>query len=349
MADSRRYHRSSISHSFRNPAPENCIFLSPFHLFCGIIVSLPVHAFLQRTRGFCSHENSNDVFLLDPCPTVTFHLWMRRVSSTTECNESWKQSRKRFKTSIHAKSPLDLVRKRSPDGTMLSAWIGRSKNANYYRHTMAVLYRDPFGICSCDQSDQGLLFRKCLSRRVSSDREDELVRQTKSKARKLIQMPKGTFSSMEYQQTKKIMSAFRRFKTFDAESANLSISLMEKVTSEISETGNHTDGRFIFDQKLVSPLIRRWREVAVKTKNVLSPKDLLRKLQVLSHSLPEFPYDVRTMSIILDVIIKQEERKFAPTLAEELLSTMEDYADVNMKSSMQPDVVIYTQGKHVAK
>jgi hypothetical protein len=162
-------------------------------------------------------------------------------------------------------------------------------------------------------------------------------------------MPKGTFSSMEYQQTKKIMSAFRRFKTFDAESANLSISLMEKVTSEISETGNHTDGRFIFDQKLVSPLIRRWREVAVKTKNVLSPKDLLRKLQVLSHSLPEFPYDVRTMSIILDVIIKQEERKFAPTLAEELLSTMEDYADVNMKSSMQPDVVIYTQGKHVAK
>jgi hypothetical protein len=134
-------------------------------------------------------------------------------------------------------------------------------------------------------------------------------------------------------------------KNFDAECANLSIALMEKVASEVSETGNHADGRFIFDSKLVKRLIHKWREVAVKTKTVISPKELLRKLQLLSQSLPEFPYDVRTMSIILDVIIKQEDKKFAPILAEELLSIMEDYADVSLNTSVRPPVVIYTQGK----
>jgi hypothetical protein len=85
----------------------------------------------------------------------------------------------------------------------------------------------------------------------------------------LIQAPRGTFSSLDYHQTKQTIKDFQRTKDFDTETANLSIALMERVRSEITETGNQTNGRFIFDPKLVNPWIDKWRQVATKTKDVI--------------------------------------------------------------------------------
>jgi hypothetical protein len=161
--------------------------------------------------------------------------------------------------------------------------------------SIALSCRDKHFSRVIEQFKRGLAER--YSCRVFCSRNDEgsneLLQLFKSKAQKLIQVSNGHFSSLDYRQSEKTMQLLKRSQSLDAEAANLSFNLVEKVALEMKESDNHEDGRFILNRSLVYRLIRNWRNTALTTKQTSSPKEIAWKLQAIARMLPEFPFDVR--------------------------------------------------------
>jgi pentatricopeptide repeat protein len=122
---------------------------------------------------------------------------------------------------------------------------------------------------------------------------------------------------------------------------NLSVHLFERVVLEYSQLlashnkDTHSERKSARDQSLwfcnpfyVTTLFSQWRDAAIKNEDVLSPRDMLQKLQNMSALLPEhFRYSIETMNIIMHALIRKEPPHRAPFVAEKLFDFIAaDYA-----------------------
>jgi hypothetical protein len=127
--------------------------------------------------------------------------------------------------------------------------------------------------------------------------------------------------------------------------ANLSISLIEKLVSEMAISGNKHDASYICDPNYHNPFFNFWKETA-KTHGdkVVSPRELANKLKSMVQQLPEFRTNIITYGIIMDVIIKKAHPRKAPMVADELLNFVRAEAKETRNKELQPTTTIYNQG-----
>lgn len=203
----------------------------------------------------------------------------------------------------------------------------------------------------------------------TDDDWEELFERNKKTAQSLLEKRPGTFSSFHFAQAKKTLDLFKRtsakylqekhnqktkiqrmnhaaeHSASAAIMANLSISLIEKLVSEMAISGNKHDASYICDPNYHNPFFNFWKETA-KTHGdkVVSPRELANKLKSMVQQLPEFRTNIITYGIIMDVIIKKAHPRKAPMVADELLNFVRAEAKETRNKELQPTTTIYNQG-----
>ena len=95
--------------------------------------------------------------------------------------------------------------------------------------------------------------------------------------------------------------------------------------------------------KFLGKILNVWKHAANNGLDVIQPAELLRKLQTMSSKGSIIKYDIITMGIILDVIVKQQPPAIAPYVAEEIFACIKVEADRTNDPDIRIDAAIYSQ------
>lgn len=192
-----------------------------------------------------------------------------------------------------------------------------------------------------------------------------------------LRFPLGSWTLEQSKEANGILDFFvqqnRGVTSSNAQTVNASLDLLERLVREQGVSGNvagmhhHEKGESdCCDPLYFNPLFTYWTDASLRNDNnsdndtVVSARDLAGKLQNLSRQIPEFRYDVVTVSTILQVAIKQAPPGLAPFVAEGLLNELLVHANnnndnnsnssikggatgrVNDTKNLAPDVYSYT-------
>ena len=172
----------------------------------------------------------------------------------------------------------------------------------------------------------------------------ETLKQTKTKARELINEqihPPGSFTPSHGIEAKHVLDFLKKVKATDAESMNLAVALIERLVAERVLSNDGVQSNWVCEPHYFTPLLNLWKEAAKQGERVMSPRDLLQKLQAMSRTLPEFRYNIVAVNLIMDVAIKQAHPKKAPFIAEEMLNFVRKEAAETRNMQLRPDAFIY--------
>lgn len=172
----------------------------------------------------------------------------------------------------------------------------------------------------------------------------ESLEQHKRKAQELLDKrnhPRGSFTPSHCLEAKHVLDFFKREKATDFETVDLSIALLERLVAERVLSNDGEQSNWICEPRYFNPLFNLWKEAAKQGERVISPRDLVQKLQTMSRTLPEFRYDIVAVNIIMDVVIKQAPPKRAPFIAEDLLDFVQKEAAEMQSVELRPNVFTY--------
>jgi len=172
-------------------------------------------------------------------------------------------------------------------------------------------------------------------------RDDHLA-----EARRLLDehvYPKGSWTSWHAVEAKHVLNFFKQEKSTDAESVNLSIALLERMVAEKAASKEGIQSKWICDLYYFTPLFNLWKQAAIQGQRVVSPRDLVQKLQAMSRTLPEFRYDIVILNIIMEVMIKQTPPQKVPFVAEDLLNFIRKEAADTKTVELRPNVFTYNR------
>jgi len=117
--------------------------------------------------------------------------------------------------------------------------------------------------------------------------------------------------------------------------------LIERLVAERATSNDGVQSKWICDPRYFTPLLNLWKEAAKQGKAVVSPRDLVKRLQTMSRTLPEFCYNIVAVNIIMEVVIKQAPVEKAPFVAEELLNFVRKEATEMKSMELRPNVYTY--------
>jgi len=179
---------------------------------------------------------------------------------------------------------------------------------------------------------------------VNSDKWKLLLEKSKSAAEELLNeqsLPPGSYTRDHYKKAKQALDTFKNKCATDSESVHLSIRLLERLVTEMAIRKDTAQMWWICEPRYFNSLFNLWKEAAKQGKAVISPQNLVQKLQTMSRTLPEFNYNIVGVGIIMDVLIKQAPTKKAPFIAEELLNFVRKEAAEMKNVELRPNVFIY--------
>jgi pentatricopeptide repeat protein len=144
---------------------------------------------------------------------------------------------------------------------------------------------------------------------------------------------------------------------------NVSVFLLERAVREYSHylalhvkdmhntnKSSKNESWWFCNPLVVSSVFNLWKDAAIRNEDVLSPRDMVQKLQNMSVLLPErFRYNISTMNIIMHVLIRKEPLHRAPFVAENLfdfIAAESAARAVHGDSSMQPTSHTYSMVLH---
>lgn len=179
-----------------------------------------------------------------------------------------------------------------------------------------------------------------------------VVKGAKTKAQSLLnkeEHPLGSFTQTQYDQAKRILDLFKGQKVSDLDSVKLSIGLLERLVTEVAneKDDDDDDGNkecWFTEPRYYTPLVALWRDAAKRGLRVIAPTVLMQKLTNMSKQYPAFRYNVFTISVIMDVAIKQAPHPtMAPAIAEELLQFTKNEAARTQDVDLRPNLFLYNQ------
>ena len=172
-----------------------------------------------------------------------------------------------------------------------------------------------------------------------------------------IDYPLGSLTPQLYMRAKNALDVFvqdRYDVTTDAQAINDSIDLLERLVREMALAKQDNNVELLSHQwfckpRYFNPLVSKWKEAAIaRQQKVIPPQELLQKLQNMSALLPEYRYNIVTVSMIMQVGIQQAPPNNAPLVAERLLQFIETKAtqmdndgDKSNGWDLKPDVYMY--------
>jgi hypothetical protein len=186
--------------------------------------------------------------------------------------------------------------------------------------------------------------RKIYAQDQQLRQKRRLVDETTELAKNLLRLRTGTFTKKEYDQAKEFLKFYRKHEIRDSSAVAVSISLLERTVYEYSSDmaiSNMDDqaADFLCLPRFFNPLLNNWKETAKLGREVLPPETIVQKLKAMSTLLEKFRYNIVTIGILLDVLVRQSHPSQAPVIAEELLAT---------NAELQPDIYICNQGTHLS-
>jgi pentatricopeptide repeat protein len=165
-----------------------------------------------------------------------------------------------------------------------------------------------------------------------------------------------------------VTSSRRNSSTIDVATVNASLNLLERLVREMSmaaaaegspSTDNIHRAKRICTPRYFNPLFNAWKETALllqqqhhtttsnggsaaAAKQLLSARDLVKKLQTMSTLLPEFCYNIATISMIMHVVIKTHPNvEKAPLVAERLLDFVWSESALTDNADLAPNSLTY--------
>jgi pentatricopeptide repeat protein len=183
-------------------------------------------------------------------------------------------------------------------------------------------------------------------------------------AEKLMKKVIGTFQyPKDYDIARGWINAVVKDDSSSPSTINLSVQLFERVVREyfqllssdnkdvfINSKSSRDASLWFFNPITVSSLFNRWKEASVRNEDVLSPRDMIQKLQNMSVLLPEhFRYDIATMNILMHALILREPLDRAPFVAEKLLDFIAAEFSARVEhgdTSMRPTSYTYSMVLH---
>jgi Fe2+ or Zn2+ uptake regulation protein len=196
--------------------------------------------------------------------------------------------------------------------------------------------------------------RKNLSTRTATTQSSG----SKDSTETLLQLPLGQWTHGNLQSAQTILNNVVRKRERDrlqplprASEVNGFLSLLERLVEEVAsrkEHGETTPNRLEEwlgkSRHLLNPLCSIWKEayLEVYKSDLVSPTDLIRRLQHLSIRLPSFAVCIVTYNIIASVDIKAAHGNMAATVAEKWLTRIHKAQRANKhQRSLHPTVVTY--------
>jgi len=157
-------------------------------------------------------------------------------------------------------------------------------------------------------------------------------------------LPPGSFTDSHGLEARSILDFFKRAKTTDEDTVNLSIRLIERLFEEMAVS---KDGaRWICEPRYFNSILNIWKNAAKQGRKVIKPMDLFQKLQAVSRKRPDFRFDKATIAIIMSVVIKQAHPRKAPFVVEDLLNFLQREAAEKKRLELQPNAFIYNNVIH---
>jgi Pentacotripeptide-repeat region of PRORP len=146
---------------------------------------------------------------------------------------------------------------------------------------------------------------------------------TTAKARRLLDersYPLGSFTPETYRTAKCVLDEFlKRRDATDAEAVNASLDLLERLVKEMAFSKDDNQSTWLCNPRYFNPLFNKWKEAVLYHGHTISARDVIKKLQTMSTLVQGFRYNIKTISMIMHVVIKQADRKKAPFVAESML------------------------------
>jgi len=189
------------------------------------------------------------------------------------------------------------------------------------------------------------LHRIYFSTSPTNGPSDETLETTKRKARELLSEqlhPPGSFTARHFKDAELFFDLFKKERAMDANTVNLAISLLERLVAELAITNDESRINWLCNPRYNIPIFSIWNNASNQGQAVVSPKDLLQKLQTMSSLLPEFRFTSVTVGIIMDALIKHIHPTKAPFPAEELLNFTRQEAARTKNIELRPDVILYS-------
>lgn len=149
---------------------------------------------------------------------------------------------------------------------------------------------------------------------------------------------------MHYEEAKDILEAFVKNRVvLNAQVVNAPLDLLERLCREPGFSEDATQVKRFCDPRFFNPLFNRWKEASLRNEKVILARDLVKKLQTMSTHAPAFKYDIATISMIINVVIKQAHPNKAPLVADSMLEFVKDEAEKTKNKDLAPNVFLYNQ------
>ena len=157
--------------------------------------------------------------------------------------------------------------------------------------------------------------------------------------------PIGSFTPSHYKEVKEILDFVKWEKLNDAESVNVSFALLERLVQDLVM---HDDVqlRWVFQPAYFRKLFHIWKEASVRSRHVVSPIDLVKKLGAMANQLPGLRYHPSTIGVLMDAVIMNEHPRKAPFAAEEFLDFVRNEAAKTRNADLQLNAYVYSQVLH---
>lgn len=133
-----------------------------------------------------------------------------------------------------------------------------------------------------------------------------------------------------------------------------------EVSSEMQTSKNVITYEWLLNANYYNPIFANWKNASLKNRifGIYSGMDVMQKIQLMSRALPPsiFKYNMYTVTMILQVIIKQVRRDEAPVVAEKLLDAMKQQLliqtlfaehDERRSATWQKEVQLYQPNQYV--
>jgi hypothetical protein len=211
---------------------------------------------------------------------------------------------------------------------------------------------------TCDQSFSAKRYitgdaHRQRSRSVATD---EILQ----KGRDLLKpdlFPLGSFSTEQYSTVKLVLYHFINLQEATTkEDVNLPIDILLRLVNEVAHNipkpaNNPTDRlevhrethaitnvvtyEWLLNASYYNPIFTTWKNASLKNRifGIYTGLDVMQKIQQMSRALPPsiFKYNMYTVTMILQVIIKQVRRDEAPVVAEKMLDLMHQQLQIQTR------------------
>jgi len=156
--------------------------------------------------------------------------------------------------------------------------------------------------------------------------------------------PLGSLQLKDYGDFEEGLRIFNFQKPTDAANVNLYIDVLERLCAEMAAVGNDIQLYWFAKAGYCTPMFESWKEAAINGEDVVSHSGLLTKLQNMYQLYPRMRVDRIVLVLMMDVVLKLEDPRQAPTIVENLLNlAIEDTVIFRQNQKHTPMLMLYNK------